>query len=214
MNSINLFYYFLDLLFPPSKEELYLQNLKDDDLYIKYALTNTDIKNMVFAVFDYSHQDIRKLIHGIKFKNRINYIEKLTPALYDLIIEKVYDLENFENFKNPIITCVPLSNKRKRERGFNQGERIIKSLQEKGLNFETKISLIKKIKNTKAQSSLKNRLDRFKNVKNYFSCTEDISGRNIILVDDVITTCATVNEVKKVLKKSGARKVVVFALAH
>lgn len=203
-----------DFIFPLNESESFLEKTTPYKLYSKYQILNPEVKKYTFAVFDYSYQDIRNLILGIKFKNKISYIEKLSPALYDLIVDKIYELENFENFKNPVITCVPLSKKRKRERGFNQSERIIKNLQRQGLNFETDFNILKKIKNTKPQSSLRNRLDRFKNVKGCFECHKNIKGRNIILIDDVVTTCATVNEIKKVLKRSGARKIVVFALAH
>jgi predicted amidophosphoribosyltransferase len=62
---------------------------------------------------------------------------------------------------------------------------------------------------------LKNRNERLKNLKDCFSADEKkIKNRNIILIDDVITTGTTMNEASKTLKDAGAKKVIGFSLAH
>ena len=73
---------------------------------------------------------------------------------------------------------------------------------------------LKKIKNTKAQSNL-NESERAKNIKDCFVWSgENLKDKIIILLDDVVTTGATLNEARKILRKAGARKVIAFTVAH
>ena len=79
-------------------------------------------------------------------------------------------------------------------------------------SFEKKTHLIK-TKETAAQATLK-RTDRIKNLKETFSVKNPVvEGTNILLVDDVVTTGATIAEAGKVLKAHGAAAVIAFALA-
>ena len=72
-----------------------------------------------------------------------------------------------------------------------------------------------KNRETKRQTTLK-RSERLSNVKNSFGVLDakNISGKNIIIIDDVVTTGATLREAKKVLIHAGARKVLCVAIAH
>ena len=71
---------------------------------------------------------------------------------------------------------------------------------------------LKRTRKTEYQYKLKSYM-RHKNVKNAFSCIKDISGLKILLVDDIITTGATVSECCKVLRKSGASVIDVYSLS-
>jgi ComF family protein len=112
------------------------------------------------------------------------------------------------------IIPVPLHPSRLRERGFNQalvlgrilGRILDKRVLSKGL---------RRIRNTVPQVQL-DHSQREKNVRGAFTVreTREIGDKNILLVDDVLTTGATVNECAKVLKKAGARQVFVLSLAR
>jgi len=73
-----------------------------------------------------------------------------------------------------------------------------------------------KPKDTKHQAHIENRSERLKNIIGSFAVKnpEAIKGKNIILIDDILTTGATLTEARKILKYSGARKVVAFTVAH
>ena len=73
-----------------------------------------------------------------------------------------------------------------------------------------------KIKETEHQANIKERRDRLKNLSDSFSVKNSkmIEGKNIILIDDVTTTGATLSEARKILKQSGAKKVIAFTVAH
>jgi ComF family protein len=103
------------------------------------------------------------------------------------------------------------------ERGYNQSELIVKEIIkiDKSKNFDFSINALKKIKETPHQSKLKNKSERLKNLKNCFWADEKlIKDRNIILIDDVITTGTTMNEASKTLKSIGAKKIIGFSIAH
>ncbi len=111
-----------------------------------------------------------------------------------------------------VIIPVPLHYSRLLKRGFNQSGEIGKCLAKKlGLPFNDQF--LKKVKKTKAQAEL-HLDDRSKNLRAAFMVQKDLSGMHIALVDDVMTTGSTVNEVAKVLKQAGAKRVEVWVLAH
>ncbi|HEY4495835.1 MAG TPA: hypothetical protein VJC04_00550, partial [Candidatus Paceibacterota bacterium] len=130
------------------------------------------------------------------------------------------ELEIFENFTQPLIIPVPLSSKRRRERGFNQCEILLDELTklDTGNIFEINKNLLIKIKDTSSQTKTDSRASRLKNLRGAFAVSEDsgagAAGRNIIVIDDVTTTGATLSEAIKTLRRDGARKVLGIALAH
>jgi predicted amidophosphoribosyltransferase len=77
-------------------------------------------------------------------------------------------------------------------------------------------NVLVKIEDTEHQARIKDRNVRLKNLAGTFAVKnpELIAKKNIILIDDVTTTGATLNEARRTLKKSGARKVIAFTVAH
>ena len=105
-----------------------------------------------------------------------------------------------------------MTKKSEKKRGFNQCELIAKNI---GYHINIPVSnCIKKIKNTKEQKTL-TKEERIKNLRGVFKVSriKDIKDKNVILIDDVMTTGATINECKDVLKKSGANKIIVLTIA-
>lgn len=154
------------------------------------------------ALFCYKNPVVKTLIWNIKFRKNMRCINLASQLMYEHIITL--------NIKDPLIIPVPLSPKRRRERGYNQTELITKSF----LGFEIASNCVTR-KNTLPQTSLL-RHERIHNVENTFTVSrpEKVSGRNIIIIDDVITTGATTKEIARVLKIAGAKSVIVRAFAH
>ncbi len=138
--------------------------------------------------------------------------------LYSHILEELSDLSVMENFTDVILIPIPLSKKRLHERGYNQAELICSELikLDKNINLRYSVDVLIKIKETEHQARIKDRRVRLKNLTGSFGVRNEnlIKNRNIILIDDITTTGATLNEAKKVLKLSGARKVIAFTVAH
>lgn len=143
-----------------------------------------------------------------KFKFRdAKYIGKTFAELMSFKIEKL-DLD-FD-----IIIPVPISLKRYLERGYNQSYEVSKHIG-KLLNKKFFKNVLIKTKNNKRQSDL-NIIERQKNVIGVYSvmCPEKIKDKKILLVDDIYTTGATINECARILKLCGVKKVIVVTIAY
>ena len=113
-----------------------------------------------------------------------------------------------------LITWVPLSRKRLRERGYDQAELLARRVGEvTGLPVT---AALVKTRNTKAQSSLDADDSRKANVQGVYACRPgvDLAGKRVILVDDVATSGSTLAECAACLRKAGAVSVVALTLAR
>lgn len=107
---------------------------------------------------------------------------------------------------------VPLSWQRMMARGFNQSTLIARHYA-RHLDIPVIDGLLKRRHNTKAQSGLSRRA-RLRNLVGAFEARGDLSGQSVALVDDVLTTGATVLAASKALRRAGAEKVVVWVCAR
>lgn len=157
----------------------------------------------LFCATSYENFLVKKIIHEYKY----SLIKELAIPLSLLIIIHFYNLGKLKNFSDFILIPVPLHKKKLKNRGFNQAEEIAKELS-KFLNIPLLSNGLIKTKQTKSQTELQKE-DREKNVKGVFVCTKNSSvrKRKILLVDDIFTTGATMEECARVLKEAGAREV-------
>ncbi|MFH1200864.1 MAG: phosphoribosyltransferase family protein [bacterium] len=198
----------------------------------------------IFPLYDYRHPAIKKSLRLLKYKGKKKLAKVFAEIIYDKILEELSELSVMENFINVILIPIPLSPKRYRERGYNQAELICKelikidhlrnhltppsaplSLARRGVGGEVSIfnetftlgnNILIKIKETEHQARIKNRNVRLKNLIGSFKVKNSglIKNRNIILIDDITTTGATLSEARKILKQAGARKIIAFTVAH
>lgn len=157
--------------------------------------------------FEFLYEDIRTLILQYKFNNKAY----LSNTFVKLLLQNNILCDKLKLYD--IIIPVPMSKNKKANRGYNQTELISKKIAEK-LNIEYKNKCLIKNKTNKTQSSLKEK-QRFENVKDVFGIENKniIKNKNVIIFDDIVTTGATVNECAKVLKKAGAKTILVLAIA-
>lgn len=148
---------------------------------------------------------VREMIHNFKYKNKIG----LKKQLSELLIKFV------KNYYLPVNHCdyvipIPLSPSKFREREFNQAQILADEL---ASHFGLKMmdSNLKRIRNTQSQTELEKKL-RWQNIQGAFSLKESnlIREKVILVIDDVLTSGATISEAAKTLKEAGAA--VVFAL--
>ena len=110
------------------------------------------------------------------------------------------------------LIAVPLHKKRMIERGFNQSELIAQHLHQQ-LNIPLLKQHAKRLRNTANQSSL-HADERRKNIRNAFSYRNSNKVHSVAIIDDVVTTGATANELAKTLKQAGVKKVEIWAFAR
>jgi len=159
------------------------------------------------AIFSYD-DIILNSIHQFKYKSNLSVGEILASFMADFPFPDI----DFNDYS--LIIPVPLHVKRLRDRGFNQSLILARALGEKK-KIPVDFSLLKRHKFTLTQKG-SNKKERKENVRGVFHVadTDKLYGKNIILVDDVYTTGATVNECATTLKKAGAQKVSVLTLAR
>ncbi|MEK7603637.1 MAG: phosphoribosyltransferase family protein, partial [Patescibacteria group bacterium] len=120
---------------------------------------------------------------------------------------------------NPLLIPVPLRRKRLNWRGFNQAGLLAKNISD-AYCMSYRDDILIRIADPKHQADIKAKEDRINNVRNNFTVKDSklLRGRTVILVDDICTTGATINECAKVLKNppagGGAKRVIGFAIAR
>ncbi len=154
----------------------------------------------IVVATDYTNPLIRQAIHFLKYK----YVRELAKPLGKLMKHTIPEISD------PSIIPVPLHPKRLRDRGFNQSELLAHEL---GLSVDSET--LTRIRHTEPQMKL-DRKNRLNNLTDAFELVspESIKGRNIILVDDVLTTGSTIKECTKTLRKGHPKSITALILAH
>lgn len=171
--------------------------------YCKSKINRTTIENGSLS-YGFYGGTLKTLILKFKYESDFTAGYLLSKLLVEMIEEKEIYAD--------VICYVPMTKKSEKKRGFNQCKVIARHI---GYHINVPVSdCIKKIKNTKEQKTL-TKEERVKNLKGAFkvSRVKDIKNKNVILIDDVMTTGATINECKYVLKKSGVNKITVLTIA-
>lgn len=172
--------------------------------FCKRCRPNSNLTGVHVAAY-YNEGPLKEAIHNFKY----NYISDLKYDLGQILITtlKSYFL------KSSILIPVPLHKKRKAERGYNQSQLLALEISER---LHLQIIDNKLVRNifTTPQVKLSGR-ERKNNIKNAFvwKGKDEIRGKNVILVDDVYTTGATLQECAKILRNSGARQIWGLVLA-
>jgi len=162
---------------------------------------------LLAAACDFGNPVVQNAIHFLKYRNVKGLAENFSEIISDYLLELNLDLSGF------FITPVPLHKKRERLRGFNQARLIAESVSRKtGVPLE---NFLIKTKNNKQQAGLRDCEKRKENAKGCFAAInpKSIAGKNIVLVDDVFTSGATMDEAVKALKESGAKKIIALVIA-
>lgn len=149
------------------------------------------------------------LIHLLKYKGKREIKNPLIKIITNFIKESRIPMHNID-----IITPIPLHQAKLREREFNQSLLLSEGIA--GVfNIKHSVKNLIRIKNQNTQTKL-NVNSRFRNIKGSFKIknSANFKNKNVLLVDDVLTTGATTSEASRVLKQAGARKVFVLTFAN
>ncbi len=218
MKTLDLF---LELLYPPRcivcgepiYEEGYCRKCKDKipqitvDICFGCGLENKNCQCKRFVYhFDgitapYFNEDFaQRAVYNLKFRENFSCVNTFSDMMAERSA-KTFGIENID-----VVCCVPASNKSLLSRGFNQSELFAARIAE-NLNKEFKPRLLFKKETVKTQHDVKSIRDRFYNVRDGYGSTEKLSGKNILLVDDIKTSGASLDECARQLKFAGADRV-------
>lgn len=137
---------------------------------------------------------VKELIWAMKYENKRSYARYFSGLLMPM----------------PGVVCfVPSEGASRRKRGYDQAEILAKNYAKLN-SLEFKKVLIRQVHSRQVG---KNRADRLKNTKGNFVVAQNVKGLDLLLIDDVITTGATISECASVLKEAGAKSVTALAIA-
>ena len=143
------------------------------------------------------------LVHALKFRGEL----ALAPLLSALLAQRLAGV-----FAVDCVVPVPLSAKRLRSRGYNQAAEIARPLAA-AARSRLELALCVRPRDTPPQVDLP-WAERSRNVRGAFHCTRSLSGVTVAVVDDVMTTGATLEEIASTLKRAGAARVVNWVVAR
>lgn len=156
----------------------------------------------------YYKDNVRLSIHRYKFGGCSAYCSRYGRLVSDCV-QKALALDGID-----MVSWIPLSKRRLRRRGYDQAQLMAERLAE-GIGKPCAPTLIKS-RDNKAQSTTRSVKERRDNVAGAYELLKDaeVSGRRILLVDDVVTTGSTLSEAARVLRKAGAKSVFAATLAR
>lgn len=164
----------------------------------------------LIAPFSYKNGTIRSLIHLYKYGR----VKEIGPILASFLVREMKS-NGFRTRMDLVLIPIPLHRRRERERGFNQSVILANAVgQEFGIPVAAQA--LCRIKFTPPQIEMEDNADRCKNVKGAFVVKDAYSIENkiAILVDDVMTSGATLDEAAKVLREAGCRSVWAIVVAR
>ena len=157
-----------------------------------------------YCGFEYGYP-IDEFVRRLKYGHSLSHAAVLGTLLVD------YLKSRYQQSWPECFIPVPLSTTRYRERGFNQAIELGRII-EKSLNVPMNTRLLERIRHTPEQAGLSRR-ERRKNLRNAFVVTGKVPDY-VAILDDVITTGSTVNEIARTLKRAGASRIEVWAVAR
>ena len=190
-----------------------LQNAKDIQLDWEDVLPDNSIKpSLVFALWEYHKgQPIQKIQHQLKYKKGVSIGLYFGKMMGNAFIARSHLCDTP---KPDLVLPIPLHRQRFLERGYNQSAKLASSMAE-ALHCDYSDQILVRVRPTLTQTGL-SRLERKKNVANAFAIKNSniTDGQHIILVDDVLTTGATLLAAAHTLLQQHRVEISLAVLAH
>jgi len=169
----------------------------------------------LWVAANYDNALIKRALWAFKYK----FISSLKLPFSRLLLKFLYEKNKdkfIESYRQQIVMLpVPLHRRRFNWRSYNQSELVAQELASI-LGVKVDVNVLIRTQNKKPQMEIKGKEERIANAKGIFACRlpKKIKNKTVILVDDVTTTASTLNECARVLKQSGAKKVIGLVVAR
>lgn len=213
----------LEFLLPQRERSLSLARVSPGELLAHSSpawLENHGIEAPgIFYLFPYRDPLVGEMIRSLKYHRNRPVAAICAAALHDVLVEAFSDVALFDNLSDLLLVPMPISRAKRALRGFNQARLLAEELLaiDGGGSFSlAPEDLLIRAGAGKAQALTRNRNERLANSHGTFRVlqTSLLADRTVILLDDVVTTGATMHDASRALLAAGARNVVGVALAH
>lgn len=198
----------LDFLFPLRPDEALVRELAPESLALRVEERIFERTSPAAAtLLPYADAHVRAAIHEAKYRGNEQAFALLAEALATYLRTSPHPPSG------AVLVPVPLSTARHRERGFNQSQEIA-ARAAAALHLPVAADLLERVRETPSQVSLPRRA-RWKNLRGAFTATRPLEdGYLYIVIDDVVTTGATMQAALDALADAGASRILPVALAH
>lgn len=198
----------LALLFPPRRSERMAATATIEMLAPKVA--PVVLTNAVMALLPFRDPLVHALVVEMKYYGGTHATNLLATVLADYLLE--LSSEETALYQKQIrLVPLPLSGRRKRERGYNQAEALCRAVRIPHITVDTEV--LRRIRHTERQTAL-HKEERKENMQGAFEALNPDPAHLYIVIDDVVTTGATLGEAVHALRGAGATEVRALALAH
>ncbi|MDD2657500.1 MAG: phosphoribosyltransferase family protein [Candidatus Pacebacteria bacterium] len=204
-------FHFFDFLFPPRADERIVRDVSVDDmLALEVPRLVPATRPLTVGLLPFSSTSVRSAIHEAKYHGSEHAFTLLSSALADYL----RDCDDVGPRRSYIsLVPVPLGRERRKERGFNQVQEIAQRAARE-LDIRVDATLLVRVRETVSQVSLP-REAREENMRGAFSAAHPADpAHTYIVIDDVITTGATLQAAVDALKEAGAEHIIPLALAY
>ena len=158
----------------------------------------------VTAVFQFEGA-IRDAVHALKYRD----LRAIAPILGAELAETV----SSRHRSIDVVVPVPLHRRRLRSRGYNQAELLARPVAA-NLGIPISTNLLTRVADNPPQAQARNQTARSAGVRNAFAASNEAHGKRVLLIDDVATTCSTLNACGRALYRAGAKSVRAAVLAR
>ncbi|MDP3735474.1 MAG: phosphoribosyltransferase family protein [bacterium] len=205
----------LDVLAPPRAASRSLRSLTAEAL-LKLSPRAEKIGADIEALFAYRDPLVRRLVWEMKYRTSPRAIALAAECLAAVLAEEIAERALFGALSQPLIVSIPASPRRARERGDPLALLASRTASLLGEMCTHTPHTLYKIRDTKPQTTLRDRAERLRNVVGSFAVRSaaSVRGRDVIVLDDVTTTGATLAEARRALRAAGVRRVICVAFAH
>ena len=199
----------IEILFPPYCYVCKKENTQLCDHCMQHFTKVIDTPSpCITSMYSFKDPHIKKIIHAIKYFHRKDLITPFAKILSE-------EIQKEKEYNSYILLPIPMPLLRKYARGYNHTEALAQQIhKEISLVVYTGTLLRNPLVSKKRQVRAKSRKERIRNQYNAFIVNESVKGMNIILIDDVTTTGATLLEARRTLLKYGASHVIAYTIAH
>ena len=154
---------------------------------------------------------VQVLIHQLKYKYNVK-LGIYLGHFWGIKIQENKRLSLWIKANNPLFVALPLHVRAQRKRGYNQSQLLIEGIRKKILSIQCASLHTKRIKNTQSQTQLSAK-KRIINIQGAFSIVPNVfKDKNVIIIDDIMTTGATTHELVSLFIKHGIKKISIFTL--
>lgn len=178
--------------------------LNSESLQFKFVSLPEVLSTHSFLLFT-KRGKVQRLLHALKYKGNKD-VGILLGQMFGQELEASGHLPEAE-----IILSIPLHPKKRKQRGYNQSDLLAEGLS-RAINIPWSGTMLQRVRYTATQTG-KTKIERRENVQGVFAVKEGFCPKSVILIDDVLTTGATLEECARTLLASGCKQFHILTIA-